>query len=771
MKPYLAILYDSLIESIQSRVLWILLAGWTLILVALFPLSISEGESYQVRMGDVSDPKTMLDQLANASAGKGTRAQRAVYAKIDEGFQATLKERQRNARKIPVGRLISSLNDTLESTDLYDAQAWPNATRRAELKELIEKEGKRPDELQKLNRRLIDLAFPGSIKSSVGQATWITYAGLKFTDPLPFTARQMRPFIESNLFPFIMWIGLGQIAMMVAIVITSPMIPDMFQTGSLHLLLSKPLSRSVLFLSKYLGGCIFVAINIAYLIIGLYFYAGIQLGIWNQGILWCIPLFIFAFMIFYSVSALVGLIWKNPIICVVFTALFWGACFTVGVIRGLSEGFLRGPPTIQRLLAVGDTPIAANQQGRILFWNDKERNWQFAYGEVNGQRVLGPLWDAKEGTLYFGRPPFLPFGMTTGDSIRLETARLPELAGLPATTDKPLWDDSRLDSSPDLPADTFELIPWNSSFLAVTTDGIFWFDPETANASDLPRVSVFGLDLKLPTGKETYQRWTDTNWGMRKPMAVAASESTDSVAVVSRGKLTLFKLQGKRLVRESELDLEIPAETVANLVVSGNTAVVCPNGQVPVVVDLSTMQTVGKLESLGQVTIKRTATSTDGRIALLTMDGDVWLIDTKEGANQSNWAATRPTGVGQGEATTISFDSSQRLWVAHHIKQVDVWEPGTNQSALSFRPKSSPAELIYDYAINPFYLINPKPSAINETIQYVLRNPENKVTALDRNDLDIPQIERDPWQPLWSNAIFIAVMLGAGCWYLYRQDL
>jgi hypothetical protein len=90
---------------------------------------------------------------------------------------------------------------------------------------------------------------------------------------------------------------------------------------------------------------------------------------------------------------------------------------------------------------------------------------------------------------------------------------------------------------------------------------------------------------------------------------------------------------------------------------------------------------------------------------------------------------------------------------------------------LSFYPKKTTPEWIYDYIINPFYLVNPKPAAINETIQYVLRNPENKVNAIDRTDLDIPQIQRDPWQPIWSNGIFILVMLALGCWQLYRQDL
>lgn len=771
MKPYLAVLYDSLIESIQSKVLWILLACWTLILLALFPLSISEGESYQVRMDDITSPKAILDQLAAASAGKGTRAQRAVYAKIDSEFQNTLQDRERSGRKILVGRLVSSLNETLAKDDLYDAEAWPNATRRAELKELIEKSNKSPQELQKLNRRLLDLAFPGSIKSSAGQATWITYAGMKFTDPLPFTARQMRPFLEANLFPFIMWIGLGLIAMMIAIVITSSMIPDMFQTGSLHLLLSKPLSRSLLFLSKYLGGCIFVAINIAFLVTGLYFYAGIQLDIWNRGILWCIPLFIFAFMVFYSVSALVGLVWKNPIICVVVTALFWGACFTIGVVRNITEGFLKGPPTIQRLLAIGDEPVVANQQGRIQFWNGASNNWQTAYGDVNGQRVIGPIWDGKEGTLYFGRPPFLPFGITTGESIRLETSKLPELAGHAATSDKKYWDDSRLDSGPDLPADTFELIPWNETFLAVNGDGIFKFDSEAAAKSEQQKVSMFGFDVKLPTGNEAYRRLTDNDWGLKKPIAIAASAADERVVLASRGKVFVYALEGKKLVKKNEVELDVPADAVLNLAIAGNTALVCPSAHAPIVVDLATAASVRTVDEIGVTTIKRAASSGQGDMALLDLDGNVWLAKTSSG-NAADLQITRPAGTGQGDISTMSFDAKGRLWVAHHVKQVDVWDLAANQrSVLSFRPNSTTAELIYNYFINPFYLVNPKPSAISDTIQYLLRNPENKVVALDRNDLEIPQVERDPWQPLWSNALFIAVMLLAGCWYLYRQDL
>lgn len=778
MKPYIAILYDSLIESIQSRVLWILLAAWSLILIALFPLSLSEGESYRVRMGEITNAKTVLDQLAAASSGKGTRSQKLVYAAIDQEFQNALQDRQKSGRRIAVGRLVTALNTVMDKPDLYDHDAWPTAERRSELKELINKENKSPEELQKLNRRLLDLAFPGSLRSSSGQATWITYAGMKFTDPLPFTLRQIRPFIEASLFPFIMWVGLGQIAMMIAIVITSSMIPDMFQTGSLHLLLSKPLSRSLLYLSKYLGGCIFVALNISFLVVGLYFYSGIQLGIWNQGILWCIPLFIFAFMVFYSVSALVGLIWKNPIICVVVTALFWGVCFTIGTVRGLSEAFLRGPPTLQRILAVGDTPIVANQQGRIQLWNDQDRVWQTGFGEVDGQRVIGPVWQADESSLYFGRTRFIPFGLGGGETIRLELARLPELGKAPEggtnseVTGKKLWDDSRLDSAPDLPADTFDLIPWKNGFLAASTDGIYWFDAERAAKADQQKISVLGFDLKIPQANETYKRLTEADWGLRKPIAVGLSKSLDALILVSRDKLILMKhMEGKdaKFEKIREMQLDIPAEAVVNLAVSDSLAVICPNAEVPLVVNLETMELVRELAEIGKANIKRTAVANDGRAAILSTDGDLWILSPDN--SESRLKVSKPSIAGQGDISTMHFDPSNRLWVGHNVKQIDVFSSEMKPAGLSFYPKKTTPEWIYDYIINPFYLVNPKPAAINETIQYVLRNPENKVNAIDRSDLDIPQVQRDPWQPIWSNGVFILVMLALGCWQLYRQDL
>ena len=321
-----------------------------------------------------------------------------------------------------------------------------------------------------------------------------------------------------------------------------------------------------------------------------------------------------------------------------------------------------------------------------------------------------------------------------------------------------------------MPNGTSEILPWRDSFLALTPDGLFWFDRESALKAEQQKISVLGFDLKLPQATEAHKKITDADWDYRRPIAANIVPGSDSVVLFSKGKLVRFDFDGKKLQKQNSIDLDIPAETVVNLVVCGRIAIVCPDTMPPLLVDIDRMEKVGTLEAIGQKTIKRTAQCDDGRVALLERDGRLWVLSSNpNGPLPLN--ITSPNLVGQGNISSMAFDKTGRLWVAHHVKQLDVWDNQMTRSEKAFRPSRTTPEFLYDYLINPFYLVNPKPSAIQETIQYVLRNPENKISAIDRADLDMPQVVSDPWQPIWSNGIFIAVMLSVSCWLLYRQDL
>jgi ABC-type transport system involved in multi-copper enzyme maturation permease subunit len=769
MKPYFAVLYDSFLESVRSKVLWILLAAWTLILLALFPLALSQGESYGLTAGDIRAPKTIMDQLAGASSGKGTRKQKAIYAKLDEDFQNILKQRQSNQRRIAVGKLIEAFNKLLKVKDLYDAEVWPTAAKRNELKDLIAKDDRSALELEKLNRGLIDLAFEGSMKSSSGQATWITYGGLKLGSALPFSETQIRPFIETGIFPLVMRLGLGIAAMFVAVIITSPMIPDMFQTGSLHLLLSKPISRSLLFLTKFVGGCTFVGVNIVYLLFGLYLYAGTRLEIWNSGILWCIPLFIFTFMIFYSVSALVGLFWKNPIICVVITALFWGVCFSVGLIHTFFDAFLNVQNQPQRITSIKGQPILSTQQGRIQFWNPEERSWKTAFGDADGQRVLGPAWIEQEKSLYFARVQQLPFGIRGGQDTQLSLAHLPDLTDPKDTSFKSkFWDDGRLDTGPNLPSEPLAMFPWRDTFAVFTEDGVFRFDPQVAGRMEQQKTIFGGFDFGVARNLlQTYPSMTPKNWGLSKPMDIGVAPSFKSIVLYSKGSLThwMANESGESLSEAARIELNIDEKTIAIVGANDRTAIVCPVGFKPRVVDLESKTIRNELEAVKDEAFNQIKVGANGQFALLTGDGKIWLV-SQDGSECKLLSLTSSR-----KALAIHFDENDRLWVTYTRAKTELIDLAKQEIVESYSPRLTTPQFIFDYIVNPFYQVNPKPSAMNETIEYVLKNPKNKTLALDRGDLDAPKVVADPWTPLWSNMLFVAVMLGVSCWYLYRQDL
>ncbi len=53
--------------------------------------------------------------------------------------------------------------------------------------------------------------------------------------------------------------------MLIGLLVTAGLIPQTFEAGAIDLLLSKPVNRSLTFLTKFVGGCIFVGLAAAYL--------------------------------------------------------------------------------------------------------------------------------------------------------------------------------------------------------------------------------------------------------------------------------------------------------------------------------------------------------------------------------------------------------------------------------------------------------------------------------------------------------------------------
>jgi ABC-2 type transport system permease protein len=100
------------------------------------------------------------------------------------------------------------------------------------------------------------------------------------------------------------------------IISSASFIPSMVDKGTIDLLLSKPLSRFKILLSKYLGAVIFVGISLVYFIGAIWLILSIKSGYWNFSFLFTILSLTFAFAVMYSIVVVIGLTTQSSVIAI-----------------------------------------------------------------------------------------------------------------------------------------------------------------------------------------------------------------------------------------------------------------------------------------------------------------------------------------------------------------------------------------------------------------------------------------------------------------------
>ncbi len=213
----------------------------------------------------------------------------------------------------------------------------------------------------------------------------------------------------------------GMLGVFCGIIVTASIVPQTFEPGAVDLLLSKPVSRPLVFLTKFAGGCMFTAITAAYILGGLWLIVGLRYGMWDSALLWSIPVFVFVFAVYYSVSAVAGVIWRNTIVAVVVTVVFWLVCWGIGNIKGfIIENFFFDPVRPIKLLAAGEDLVAANERGQIVRWSEEGRRWEEILVADEARRwrpfsgglpLAGPVYEAEQERLVVLQKPTRRFAM------------------------------------------------------------------------------------------------------------------------------------------------------------------------------------------------------------------------------------------------------------------------------------------------------------------------------------------------------------------------
>ena len=122
---------------------------------------------------------------------------------------------------------------------------------------------------------------------------------------------------------------LGSFALVLALISVCPVFPDFLKTGSIDVAISKPMSRVTLFLIKYLGSLLFVAIQVLDFCVIVFLAQGVRLNIWNPEIFWAVVLLTFVFSLIYSVAVLVAVLTRSVLFSLLMALLVWGTTLSI----------------------------------------------------------------------------------------------------------------------------------------------------------------------------------------------------------------------------------------------------------------------------------------------------------------------------------------------------------------------------------------------------------------------------------------------------------
>jgi hypothetical protein len=826
MKPYLGILMDSFWEAVGSKVLWALLICWTILLAGLAPFGYITERSFELSSLDIRNRTGLGQKLARGLEKQGTPAQQAVALRLDDAFKKKLEQSGKNSDPEQRYRLggreyARELNRLLHQPDLYSEDAFPSAGQRKRLQPILEKPlaQRSREEVEELNRELLQIAFSADLATPRSEQLWIGYAGFKLTDPLPITRQKANDFVQDYALTLIIRLGLSIVVVFVGIIVTSAMIPETFRSGALHLLLSKPISRPLLYLSKFLGGTLFVLANIAYFLTGLYLLVGIRLELWNIGLLVCIPLLLFVFMIFYSVSALVGLIWNNAIISVVACILFWVFCTSLGVVRNVIRPQAELVPQVVRFMEHQGHTLAVTQGGVLSVWNEKHAVWQPAVDSDSNPsgRVLGPLRDP-EGKRLLLRSDFRdPFGgfrtrsrafaildvnedadePPTPAAPRRESESNDTASGQPATVTgvaaravvesrvdsgelgssaaearrKPRW---MAESGPEPPMLLLDLLAFEDYGLAVTRNGIFRLDWEVINATQTARGGgIFDFLRGAVSRLQPFVEVTPTGYEFSDFVAVAADPAARQLLIFNGGTVDLLGLEESgsrpeasgRFVVQHSTKLEGEGQVPALVAMTPGACAVTREGLGVTVLsrDLQEVRHSAKLPDASEVRQMQPIPGTES-FSVVTHAGNWFSLDAASGT----W--TRLDRRWARSVSGVSWLDSERVWVGIQPNRAALWNSATDKIERQLVPQASTMEFMYGWIIDPLYKVNPKPAALNDAMSYLLSGKTTDDVQVIKTDLEGATLERDIWQPIISNLIFVLAMLAAGCIWVSRKQ-
>lgn len=777
MRAVLAILRDSFAEAAASRVLWLALGGILLVLLALAPMGLTSVASTTLRPYELADVEAFLKSLQRGSVEKSGPLQH-LYQLLSVQQQERLTEwltakpePGRAARRMQ-SQVLELVNGLLPRPDFYKPESWESDTwKSAEIADELRVADAESlgDQLRSArNLRRLAAAFPESIDIQDDTSLVLSYGTMTLFGPLRLPPAQIDRLINEIIIG-VLSVFLGFFGVFGSLLVTASIIPRTFEPGEISLLLSKPVRRATIYVTRFVGGCLFTLLCAALLVTGTWLILWLRFNLWRPELLWCVPLYVFLFAIYYSVSSLTGAIWRNPIVSLIVVVVFWILQTTAGVVNQfMTQVYLPGQ-SLEEVAIAGEDVFGIDGTRAYLKWNAATSDW----AAIMEQQSSNPL-----ASLEVLRPGVKPRLLVSDDaakvySLQQEFSRFNQ-AG-PATL-------IRGDAENNFVRETESVTPEavfgvylaaNGDLLLPGTRNIYVYTgiPEGVRTTRnwlrgmlgnvIPSGAAQGFRSLTPGRKES----------LRGDASVAFNAGNAAFATWDRGTLTVLSREADGNYMESGRRV-MDQKQSALLAAGGNLILAAQaDGSVRVFDQVTTEDLFEGHIPKGDKP-KRVELSVDGQFgAVLTHGGRLMIFDASRKVFEE-WAAGRGRSI-----SAIRLAADHKIMIAER-RGVEVFDLKTSATVDSRKGVLAWPFHAYDYVVRPVYTVFPRPGDLDNAVRFLVTGEKTMAIQQEEGgqpsgpveDLQGNRIAFDPWASLWSNAGFILVMLGLGCLYLIRSD-
>ncbi|MEO1616163.1 MAG: ABC transporter permease [Planctomycetota bacterium] len=795
MKPYLAVVLDSFHSAFSSRVLWIAILAIWVFLAGLAPIGYREVYTTEFRWFDLDNGTQLKAMLARGLVDpneKETALGRIAQTVPEETRRSLEKVARGENIRIDLEKLSDSFNESLDDESWYDEKAWESTVRLKELRELDEiPDDEISEDLRRRRARLrIEAALPGVFAAMSSRSIMLSYAGFDFPAMFAISKSQFGTVVNQFVVPLITSWLLGFALIFLGILVTASIVPEMLQPGSLHLLLSKPLSRTMLLLAKFVGALAFVLICVCQLVIGLYLIAGLRLDLWNPRILWCIPVSVFLFAVFYSVSMLAGLRWRSSILAIGLTCIFGAVVLIIGIVGGYFDGSVRMPDRISRMAFDGDDVVVSTRGGELKHLDPETNEWDVLIErDFRRSDLIVPPVRLAEGQIATAKIRNGRFNLYGTGSLDLLMLRR-----------ESEWE---LEPGLRLPNGTRRFLICDDLLIGVNNAGLMATPLEKAISTIRPEDEDDGDDSEEAAEESTGSESTGSASGMAaaawmrdllrmqggatdsftnilpsgitltEPVRVEHLPELDSLVVYSRGRLVRLSLESvdleQKTTASTEADLLLEDENAARslLAASGRSLLLSRQNEPLQWFDADDLQSKATLETeAGETIVSMKGIGQSGRFALLNTDGDLSLVSLRDGA-----LVREPMSF--GDVTAVDYLSDPGvLAIAHHLDRIDwvkVGEDGSLTTVREIEPAVSGWRSVDRYAITPLRTLTPQTGELSDMVAALVSGKSSFAIGQGQPD-DQEVVQYKIARPVLSCGVFIVVMLTLSCVYFKRRD-